>query len=212
MPQKPHTPGAEARFPFDRMAVERFRQVFRERGGATSAGAGSSQERRPPGGSTVGWKKRQQCWRFTATARDATPSPLIQYQAHTWRCPTTSVFEPRIRRRLSRNCEQYPGPVGTRNCGPGECRSVLLKSYDAVGPASKRPPNRRNRKKGNDDERLPKALMLTRPLNCGTPNAAVIAIHFQLNTYRPLASRLRQKNMALSFSTKCPVNSSRRKI
>ncbi|RUW23191.1 hypothetical protein EN858_00630 [Mesorhizobium sp. M4B.F.Ca.ET.215.01.1.1] len=28
MPQKPHTPGAEARFPFDRMAVERFRQAF----------------------------------------------------------------------------------------------------------------------------------------------------------------------------------------
>lgn len=28
MPQEPQTPGAEARFPFDRMAVERFRQAF----------------------------------------------------------------------------------------------------------------------------------------------------------------------------------------
>ncbi|OWK21170.1 hypothetical protein AJ88_20575 [Mesorhizobium amorphae CCBAU 01583] len=82
-----------------------------------------------------------------------------------------------------------------------------MKSYVADGQESKWLPDMPNPRKGSDDERPPERLELPRPLNSGTPNVAVIAIHCQLKICRLLAGQSRQSNMALSFSSKCPVNS-----
>ena len=118
---------------------------FPERGGVTSAIVGSSPERRPRGGSTAGWRKRQSCSLSTATVMVVMLSPSIRFRAHICRFPMTCVFARLIRRPSLRNCGQFRGQVGTTSGEPGGCRSVRLRSFGADGRASKRLPDMRTR-------------------------------------------------------------------
>ena len=139
---------------------------FPERGGVTSARVGSSPERRPRGGPTAGWRKRQSCSLSTATVRVVMFSPSIRSLAHIWRFPTTCVFARLIRRPSLRNCRQFRGQAGTTSCEPGGCRSVRLRSLGAGGRASKRLPDMPSPKKGSDAEKPQGALKLTRLRKC----------------------------------------------
>jgi len=145
VPRKGNADGGEARFAFDRMAIERFRRAFPRARWSDERNSWFAPERRPRGGSTAGWRKRQSCSLSTATVMVVMLSPSIRFRAHICRFPMTCVFARLIRRPSLRNCGQFRGQVGTTSCEPGGCRSVRLRSFGADGRASKRLPDMRTR-------------------------------------------------------------------
>lgn len=205
-PQKKDARGAEARFSFDRMAIERFQQTFPR--------ARWSDERSSwfvPGKTAARridrWLAQEAALRAPHDiARDAMPSPSTQYRASIWRSRTTSAFAPLIRGPCLKNCALFRGRVGTMSCGLGEFRSAHMKSYGADGQASKKLRSMPNRRRGNGDEQPPGTPKHIKPHKSGLLNAGAIAIRCQLKIYLLWAALSQPSSTGLSSSLKFPVN------
>lgn len=124
-------------------------------GGATSAGAGSSRERRQRGGSSAGWRKRRLRAQPMTTAREETPSPSIHCRAGICKSQTTCSSARLIPGPLSRSYELFHGRVGMMNCEPGGCLSAPMRNCSAVGQSIERaaqraePEERKRRSEAN---------------------------------------------------------------
>lgn len=179
-PQKQEASGAEARFSFDRMAVERFQQAFPR--------ARWSDERKSwfvPGTTAA---RRIERW-LAQEAALRTPHDdskgrdtfaLIQYRANIWRLRTTCAFVRPTGGQCLKSCAPSRGRVGTTNCGPGEFHFAHMTSSGAGGQASKKLLTMPSRRKGNGDVWTPEILKPTEPRANWLLNAGVTAIRCQL--------------------------------
>lgn len=208
-PQKQEASGAEARFSFDRMAVERFQQAFPR--------ARWSDERKSwfvPGTTAARridrWLAQEAALRRpTTTARDEMPSPSIQYRANIWTSRTTCAFVRPTRGQCLKSCVPSRGRVGTTNCGPGEFHFAHMTSSGAGGQASKKLLAMPSRRKENGDVWTPEILKATEPRANWLLNAGVTATRCQLTINLTWVALSQPSSTGSSSSPTFPVKWSR---